>query len=186
MLQTKTHFSRYIIYVYIYIKYTLYISSRCLKFTRPISPSTWWWTWWPSAAPCPSWPLAAWPSPVRPWPNCWGWRYRAKRRKNCEFSGKNGDFAGKIWTFSWKMDEIWDFSQQTMVIWHDVCQWKMGFDPWNRDFAMKHGEDLRICPGMERTTSQCHYVCRFPALWWEDIGSVDNTSTHLLPTGKVT
>ena len=169
MLQTKTHFSRYIIYVYniyIYIKYTLYISSRCLKFPRPISPSTWWWTWWPLAAPCPSWPLAAWPSPVHPWPNCWGWRYRTQRRKNGEFSGKNGDFAGKIWSFSWNLT-CWDSTFET------------------RDFAMKHGEDLRICPGMEHnwvfklmafnhssfghfqgklTTSQCHYVCRFPAL----------------------
>jgi hypothetical protein len=31
-------------------------------------------------------------------------------------AGKNGDFSGKIWKFSWKMDEIWDFSQHTMVI----------------------------------------------------------------------
>ena len=83
-----------------------------------------------------------------------------------EFSGKNGDFAGKIWSFSWNLT-CWDSTFET------------------RDFAMKHGEDLRICPGMEHnwvfklmafnhssfghfqgklTTSQCHYVCRFPAL----------------------
>ena len=127
--------------------------------------------------------------------------------KMASLAGKNGDFSGKIWKFSWKMDEIWDFSQHTMVIWHDVCQWKMGFDLWNKGFChetwwssqnlSRDGAQLGF-KLMEfnhssfghfqgkLTTSQCHYVCWFPVLWWEDIGSVDNTSTHLLPSGKVT